>query len=115
MLVRARLAFTGCCHVVGCCLLVVRMNYSRVLFSSRTICSDPSETKSDMMRSFISSSAAKFTLFQVVVAGDDLDVDVLGDRGEGDLEAADGRSVPSWLDFGKPASSVGRILIMGLI
>ena len=26
-------------------LFLVRMNYSRVLFSSRTICSDPSETK----------------------------------------------------------------------
>ena len=31
--------------------------------------------------------------FQVVVAGDDLDVDVLGHRGEGDLETADGGSV----------------------
>ena len=46
-----------------------------------------------MMRSFISSFAAKFTCFQVVVAGDDLDVDVLGDGGEGDLEAADGGRV----------------------
>ena len=46
----------------------------------------------------VSSSAAKLT-FQVVVAGDDLDVDVLGDGGEGDLEATDGGSV-AWLHLG---------------
>ena len=70
------------------------MNYSRVLFSSWTICSAPSEMNSDMRSS---SSAVKLT-FQIVVAGDDLDVDVLGDGGEGDLEAADGGSV-AWLHF----------------
>ena len=34
--------------------------------------------------------------FQVVVARDDFDVDVVGHGGEGDLEAADGGSV-AWL------------------
>ena len=74
------------------------MNYSRVLFSSRTICSDPSETKS--VQFFLTIEQ---TTFQVVTR-DDFDVDVLGDGGEGYLEAADGGGVP-WLDLGKPAST----------
>ena len=49
------------------------------------------------------------TTFQVVTR-DDFDVDVLGDRGEGYLEAADGGGVP-WLDLGKPASTARWVLI----
>ena len=85
MLVRAILAFTGCCHVVCSLEWITLVSCSRQGQSAR-IHLKPNQIWG------VSSSAAKFT-FQVVVAGDDLDVDVLGDGGEGDLEAADGGRV----------------------
>jgi len=49
----------------------------------------------------------------LAVARDNLDVNVLGDGGEGDLEATDGGGV-AWLDLSKPAFSAGRVLVLDI-
>ena len=86
--------------------LPVRRDYSRVLFSSWTIWSAPSESEPDEK---FSAADWKISTFFQAVAGDDLDVDVLGNGGEGDLEATDGGGV-SRLHLGKPASPTRRVL-----
>ena len=48
------------------------------------------------------------------VAGDHLDVDVLGDGGEGDLEAADGGGV-AWLELRQPGALGDRLVASWLL